>query len=122
MRFRIGLVRIPDLSFVSAERLKAAGGVRQAIPSLIPDLAIEVLRTSNRPAEMRLKRGEYFGAGVRLVWIIDPKRRVADVYTSADARERINPEGMLRGLDVLPGFEIRLSELFAAADQAIAGQ
>ena len=42
-----------------------------------PDLAVEVLSESNTPEEMERKLGEYFLAGVRLVWMIDPAKRTA---------------------------------------------
>ena len=54
------------------------------IPVLVPDLAIEVLSTSNTIGEMARKRDKYFRAGVRLVWEIDPRARTVRVYTSID--------------------------------------
>jgi len=120
LRLRMGLVRMPDVAFVSRARLRAAGGVKEQIPSLIPDLAVEVLSPSNSKREMDRKRKEYFGAGVRLVWQIDPPTRTADVYISSnEPLERLTGDGMLKGRDVLPGFELRLSDLFAAADRML---
>ena len=55
----------------------------EPIPDLDPDLAVEILSESNTPAEIRRKLGEYFDAGVRLAWLIDPRKRTARVYTSA---------------------------------------
>jgi Uma2 family endonuclease len=118
LRFRIGLVRLPDISYISHERLKSQNVKREQIPSLIPDLAIEVLSPSNRPGEMRRKREDYFGAGVRLAWFIDPETRSADVYKSTDDVRHIGPDGTLDGEFVLPGFVLKLSDLFAAADEA----
>ncbi len=45
----------------------------EAIPSLVPDLAVEVLSPSNTAAEMDQKLRDYFAAGVRLVWYLDPR-------------------------------------------------
>jgi Uma2 family endonuclease len=114
-------VRLPDISFISVQRMKAGGGIKQPIPSLISDLAIEILSPANRPGEMRRKREEYFAAGVRLVWIIDPKTRSADVYTDVDQLTRVDRAGMLDGNDALPGFAVNLAELFQAADEACEG-
>jgi Uma2 family endonuclease len=121
LRFRIGLVRLPDISFISARQLKSRGGAREAIPSLIPELVAEVLSASNRAGEMTLKLNEYFSAGVRLVWYMDPATRTADVYTAIDSVQHVEQDGFLEGLDVLPGFNVRLSDLFKAADECVEG-
>jgi Uma2 family endonuclease len=71
---------------------------------------------------MRRKREEYFTTGVRLVWMIDPATRSADVYTAPERKEHVEPDGVLKGGDVLPGFEVQLKELSAAADKAADGR
>src|SRR5271167_1219347 len=43
MRIAPGLVRIPDVSFVSWDRLPGRESPREPIPGLAPDLAVEVL-------------------------------------------------------------------------------
>jgi hypothetical protein len=56
--------------------------------SLAPDLAVEVLSPRDRPRYVMDKVGEYLEAGVRLVWVIDPKKERAVVYRSlSDVRE-----------------------------------
>jgi Uma2 family endonuclease len=113
LRISAGLVRAPDLSFLSWAKLPGRKLPRKKIPDLVPDLAVEVLSESNTPAEIRRKLGEYFAAGVRLAWVIDPKKRTARVHTSA-RRSRLVREGQdLDGGDVLPGFSVRLADLFA---------
>ncbi len=59
---------------------------------------------------MKLK--EYFQAGTRLVWYIDPQTRSARIFTAPDQGVEIDASGKLDGRDVLPGFELRLGELF----------
>jgi Uma2 family endonuclease len=70
-----GRVRIPDAAFFSWERIPDRRVPTEPIPTLAPDLAIEILSSSNTPREMELKRHDYFGAGVRLVWQIDPESK-----------------------------------------------
>ncbi|HET6883488.1 MAG TPA: Uma2 family endonuclease, partial [Pirellulales bacterium] len=65
MRLFPGLVRIPDIAFVSWKRYHARRGSRR-MPHLVPDLAIEVLSEGNTPKEMSRKLDDYFDAGVRL--------------------------------------------------------
>ncbi len=52
MRLFPGLIRIPDVAYVSRERLPEGRVPRQAVPNLVPDLAVEVISESNTPAEM----------------------------------------------------------------------
>lgn len=116
-RLMPGLVRIPDIAFTSRARLPRKGGPREPIPNLAPDLAVEVLSKSNTKAEIKCKLGEYFGAGVRLVWLIDPKSRTAVVHTSPKASTKLGPDQSLNGQDVLPGFLLPLAELFECLDR-----
>jgi Uma2 family endonuclease len=113
MRLFAGLVRIPDVAFVSRERLPGGKVPPEPIPDLSPDLAVEVLSESNTRAEMSRKRGEYFEAGVRLVWIVDPKTETVAVYTGPDQHHVLTRRDQLEGGAVLPGFTLVLDELFA---------
>ena len=113
MRLFAGLVRIPDVAFVSRERLPGGKVPPEPIPDLSPDLAVEVLSESNTRAEMTRKRGEYFEAGVRLVWIVDPKTETVAVYTGPDQHHVLTRRDQLEGGAVLSGFALALDELFA---------
>jgi Uma2 family endonuclease len=107
-----GLVRIPDVAFASWDRLPGRKRPKEPIPLLAPDLVVEVLSKSNTRAEMKRKLGEYFGAGVRLVWLVDPRKRTVRVHTSVDQSVLLEEGQWLDGGDVLPGFRISLEEIF----------
>ncbi len=113
IRLMPGLVRIPDIAFVSRNRLPGRKLPKEPIPDLIPDLVVEVLSKSNSKKEMRRKLREYFGVGVRLVWYIDPKTQTVQVFTSANQSTTLKTGQPLDGGDVLAGFQISLSELFS---------
>jgi Uma2 family endonuclease len=112
-----GLVRMPDVAFISWDRLPGRRVPREPMPDLAPDLAVEVLSESNTRREMARKRREYFEAGTRLVWEIDPERRTVAVYTSPDATTLLDASATLDGGAVLPGFSIRVADLFAELDR-----
>jgi Uma2 family endonuclease len=112
-----GLVKIPDVSFVSWKRFPKQKLPRRPIPALVPDLVVEVLSETNTPDEMEKKLKQYFRAGVRLVWFVDPTTRSAKAYTSPTAVSDIPEDGVLDGADVLPGFQLPLRELFERADR-----
>jgi Uma2 family endonuclease len=82
---------------------------------LYPDLAVEVLSKSNTEKEMKRKLREYFEAGTRLVWLVDPKARTVRVYTSPRKFKLLTEDQTLDGGEVLPGFELSLRKLFARA-------
>jgi Uma2 family endonuclease len=112
-----GLVRLPDLAFVSWDRLPNREVPDEPVGSAVPDLAVEVLSRSNTPGEMARKRGEYFRGGVRLVWEIDPRARTARVYTSETTFTDLTAADTLTGDPVLPGFTLPLAQLFAELDR-----
>ena len=102
-----GNVRSPDLSFVAVGRL-LDGKAPEGFLELAPDLAVEVLSPERQILD---KVGEYLGAGVRLVWVIDPRKRRAAVYRSLTDLREISEAGALDGMDVLPGFSCPLAEI-----------
>jgi Uma2 family endonuclease len=65
------------------------------------------------------KREEYLAAGVIEYWVIDRFRRSLTVYSRESGRpeETIVPESGVYTTAVLPGFELPLGELLAAADK-----
>ena len=113
-RFRLGLVRIPDVSFVSWGRIPGGEFPEDPISELIPDLAVEVLSKSNTLAEIELKLDNYFGAGVRLAWVIDPKKERAKIYSSRSRMQEIGSDAELLGSKVLPGFRLPLRDVFGS--------
>ena len=106
-------VRIPDVCFVSWGRFPGGKLPSAPIPAVAPDLAVEILSKSDAEGEMQRKLHDYFTAGVRLVWYIDPRTRTATVYTSPTESAVLGEGDVLAGGDVLPGFELSLRELFA---------
>jgi Uma2 family endonuclease len=110
-------VRVPDVCFISWKRFPNRELPAEPIPSLAPDLAIEVRSASNTEGEMQRKLHDYFTAGVRLVWYIDPQTRSAKSYTAEDQCVELAESQSLSGGDVLPGFELPLKQIFAKSEQ-----
>lgn len=106
MKLFPGLVRIPDVAFISWERYPKGKLRRGELPVVVPDLAVEILSKGNTRKEMTRKLKEYFQAGVRLVWIVDPRTRTAKVYTSPSQFVLLGEDDSLDGGDVLPGFRL----------------
>ncbi len=54
---------------------------------------------------------DWLTAGARLVWVVDPERRVARVYRGDGSEAIIEADEALEGEDVLPGFVCRLADV-----------
>jgi len=117
LRLFPGLVRGPDIAYVSWNRIPGRKVPAEPYPNLAPNLAIEILSKGNTRKEMARKRREYFKAGVELVWEIHPVKRTAAVYASPKNPQIFDEEETLTGGDVLPGFSLRLADLFAELDE-----
>jgi Uma2 family endonuclease len=117
MRLSSGLVRIPDVSFISWKDIPGGKVPEAPIPKLAPTLATEVLSESNTPAEIKRKRREYFKAGTSLMWVVDPKVRTVTVWTSVKKSQVLTESDTLDGGSVLPGFKLPLKELFSVLDR-----
>lgn len=115
LRLAPGLVRLPDVSFISWEHFPNRELPAEPILELAPDLAVEMVSEGNTTAEMERKLHEYFAAGARLVWYVYPQQRTVHVYTSPQHVRILDEEQRLEGGTVLPGFQVTIREWFARA-------
>jgi Uma2 family endonuclease len=78
-----------------------------------PPLAVEVRSPSDALGQVTWKAGRYLLAGAALVWVLDPKRQRATVYSAARGLAEVLPaDGALDGEDVLPGVHLPLATLW----------
>ncbi len=112
MRLMPGLVRGPDISFVSRDRFPNRQAPLTPIAGFGPDLAVEVLSPSNTEGEMQRKLKEYFLSGARLVWFVDPRKLTVEVFTAPDQSVLLTEDHLLGGGDVLPGLSLPVREVF----------
>lgn len=114
-RVDFGQMRIPDVSFYLWSRFPNRELTMEQILAEVGDLVVEVLSPSNTDQEMERKRREFFAAGTRLFWIVDPVDRTVAVYTSPEDVTVLNETQILTGGDVLPGFTLPLRDWFTRA-------
>jgi Uma2 family endonuclease len=112
-----GLVRIPDVAFISWDRFPNRRVPTEPIPNVAPDLAVEVLSAGNTPGEMARKRQDYFAAGAQAVWQVDLHTRTVQVFTAPEQSTVLHEAQTLEGGTVLPGFTLPLQELFSELDR-----
>ena len=63
-------------------------------------------------SQVRTKVDEYLKAGVRLVWVIEPRTRHITVHRPDEAPSLLRENGDFDGLDVLPGFRLDVKRIF----------
>ncbi len=109
------VVRIPDVSFVRQENVPESG-----IPVSFwvgrPDLAVEIVSPHDRASAVRAKVRAYIEYGVPLVWICWPATQTISVYAADGSLREKGPDDVLDGEDILPGFTIRVADVFNTDD------
>ncbi len=82
--------------------------------NVAPDLVVEVVSPIDRLNDVREKAQEWLSAGVRVVWVLLPETREAQVYR-ADARPGIfTAADELDATDIAPGLRTLVADLFPA--------
>lgn len=113
-----GARRSPDVSWIRLERWNALSlKEKQGFPPVAPDFVIELVSPSDlknqRYQDLQAKMQEYLDNGVKLGWLIEPAAKIVEIYRSGQPVEIVNNPATLLGEDVLPGFTLNLTEIFA---------
>ena len=115
--FQIGqdpdTVRAPDAAFVLAERVPPS--TPTGFFAGAPDLAVEVLSPTDRPAAVNAKIRAWLDAGSQLVWVIDPQSQTIAIHAGVDRCTLLRQSDTLTGGDLLPGFAVPVEQVFASA-------
>ncbi|MDE0482507.1 MAG: Uma2 family endonuclease [Candidatus Poribacteria bacterium] len=108
--FRVGeRVLIPDIAFVSTDRLPADQSKASPVP---PDLAVEVTSPSDTLRRVEEKVYAYLEAGTQLVWLLSPTFKTVTVYRSETEITTLTRNDTLSGEEVVKGFSCQIAELF----------
>jgi Uma2 family endonuclease len=105
-------VRAPDVAFVNKARIDQVADIKGYWIGA-PDLAVEVISPSDTLGYLEDKVAEWLDAGVRMVWVASPKLRSVAVYRSLNEIVMLTDKDTLDGSDVVPGFTMAVSEVFA---------
>ena len=105
-------VRLPDVAFVSAERLPEGGGLPSGYFPFAPDIAVEVVSPSATRLETHERALMWLDAGSALVWMLFPESRSAAVYRPNGDITALGEDDVLDAAPVLDGFSVKVSEFF----------
>ena len=104
-------VRGLDLAFVSKER--ASEHLSSGWTTIAPDLAVEIISPSNKASDIAKKIWQLLQAGTSMIWIVYPELQHIAVHTN-DGTFKLKESDLLTGGDILPGFEVRVADIFPA--------
>ena len=106
--------RRPDVAFIPYDRWSPPPPTEDPPAwDVVPTLTVEVISPNDAVTELEEKLRDYFDAGVRLVWVLNPTLRRVYVYESFTAVRILQENDELDGAGVLPGFRLRVADLFA---------
>ncbi|MGH7453184.1 MAG: Uma2 family endonuclease [bacterium] len=102
--------RAPDVSFILKDRLPKD---LFRYPPIAPDLAVEILSPDDSFEDMMEKVDEYLSQGVKLVWVVITRTREVLVCS---AQSKYVVRDKLTAPELLPGFELSVSDIFAGLE------
>lgn len=118
-RFRIspqGEVRrplVPDVAFVSDDRLRGLSDDELQLPPFAPNVAIEILSPGDRTIDVDSKIDVYLRGGGTLVLVVDPKRRTIRVVDAVNDHTLAGDETFAHA--ALPGLTFAVGAFFEEA-------
>jgi Uma2 family endonuclease len=102
---------VPDVAYVSHERLRTLSDAELEAPPIAPDIAVEILSPDDRRADVEDKIGVFLRAGSSLVIVVDPQQRIIELHDGAKT-VRLDETAAIEH-QALPGFSYPVGELFA---------
>ena len=116
-RFRVappGEVRrplVPDVAYVSNERLRPLSDTELEIPPLAPDVAAEILSPDDHRIDVDDKIDVYLRAGSSLAIVVDPQQHAIELH-DREKTVRLDEAGTIEHW-ALPEFSYPVRELFS---------
>ncbi|HUX85740.1 MAG TPA: Uma2 family endonuclease [Chloroflexota bacterium] len=105
------LVRAPDIAFVTGNRLPVED-VPDGFIELAPDFVVEVVSPSDTANAVQTRIDDWLRAGTAIVWTVYPASQTVFIHRGLDHIERRSVDDELDAEPVLPGFRVRVNEVF----------
>lgn len=101
---------VPDVAYLSYERVPFEDDDAAEIPTIAPNVVVEVLSPGQTMDDLAEKLRIYLAAGVELAIYVDPRREYALLHDPAGTRTVSHEEPIEH--PALPGFSVRLARFF----------
>jgi Uma2 family endonuclease len=106
--------RKPDVSVVASD-LIAHLPPRTGLIPVPPGLAVEVLSPGDFAYDVGDQIQEYLGAGVSLIWIVEPNTRSVSVYRADGSITHLRENDQITGETIFPSFKCQVADFFGSA-------
>jgi Uma2 family endonuclease len=108
-----GAILSPDACWVSPDRWDALTDEQKStFPKICPDFVVELRSDSDALKPLQEKMQEYLAHGAKLGWLVDPKRRIVEIYRVDSEVEILTDPQVVSGEPVLPGFVLDLHRVW----------
>ena len=109
-------MRSPDAAWMTWERWNSLdANARKKFGRIVPEFVVEMRSESDRLPELQAKMRMWLANGVELAWLIDPKRRVVEVYRTDEAPEIWEDPSSVQGTGCVRGFELIMGRVWGRA-------
>jgi Uma2 family endonuclease len=105
---------VPDLTYISYERLPKSWKRNEACPA-VPELVIEIISPDQTMKEFEDKAKDYFAAGVSRVWVVDPEGISIRVFFP-DGTNQVYTNTMPIIDSIVHGLELTTRQIFEEAE------
>jgi Uma2 family endonuclease len=106
-------VPVPDLTYVSFERLPADWMKDEACP-VAPELVIEIISPGQSFGDLVEKAADYLNAGVLKVWIVDTQARSITIFYPEKPPQTLRGTSLLTN-SLLEGLQLTPQQIFQQA-------
>jgi len=108
-----GSMRNPDASFIAWPRWNALSKAdQQRFAPICPEFVIELRSPSDKLAALRAKMRLWIANGAQLAWLIDPARKVVEVYRPDRKPESLEGGSAVEGEGPVAGFVLDLARIW----------
>ncbi|TAE04343.1 MAG: Uma2 family endonuclease, partial [Bacteroidetes bacterium] len=102
----------PDVMFIRHEILNQLEDIGEKIVIVSPDMALELMSKTDSLSTAQEKMIQYLKNGVRLGWLLYPKKRVYFTYKQNCEMKENSFDVPLEDQEILPNFKLDLREIF----------
>jgi Uma2 family endonuclease len=112
-RLQDGAIRSPDAAWLRKARWQQLSAVeRRGVAPICPEFVIELLSPSDDLAETQAKLDEFVRNGASLGWLVDPSRRVVEIYRPGRPPETLENPLSVEAEGAMSGFVLDLEPIF----------
>ncbi len=106
-------MRSPDAAWILRKRWDCLTKEQQSsFAPVCPNFVIELRSPSDKLPEVQSKMQQWISNGTELAWLIDPERRVVEIYRPGNSVEQLDDPSSVQGSSPVAGFELVMARIW----------